>query len=295
MGNTDYRGSKTFEIANMLFLGILAVITIFPFYNVFILSFAKYEVVVQKLLYILPESFDFTSYGMIIREPNFYNSVLVTLFVVVAGTTLNMALTVGGAYALSKKKLPGRNIILMGILFTMFFNGGLIPYYLIVKSLGMVNSLLVMVIPTGITTMYLIIVKNYFNTIPESMEESAKIDGANDIYILIKIIIPLSAPIIATFGLFYAVDRWNDWWYAMIFINQQSKVPLQIFLRQLLVTLETSQLSTIGAAIRDTMIKIYMPGVRMAGVVLSIIPIAVVYPFLQKYFVRGIMMGSLKE
>lgn len=196
---------------------------------------------------------------------------------------------------MSKRGMPGRNAMLSLILFTMFFNGGLIPFYLVVKELGFVNNLLVMIIPAGLNTFYLIIMKNYFNTIPESLEESAKLDGANDLYILLKIIIPISAPFIATFALFYAVERWNEWWYALIFISDASKTPLQIYLRETLIT-SNSLLGLMAQTMaeQDQSAKVYTPALQMAAVVLSSIPIIAIYPFLQKHFDKGIMVGSIK-
>jgi putative aldouronate transport system permease protein len=176
----------------------------------------------------------------------------------------------------------------------MFFSGGLIPYYLVVQSLNLVNNILVMVIPTGITTMYLIIMKNYFNSLPDSIEESAKVDGANDLYILWKIVLPISKPFIATFALFYAVDRWNEWYNALIFISDSAKVPLQIYLRELLINMNV-QLSSSAAAVVESKAGVGIQATQMASIVISAIPIMCVYPFLQKHFVRGIMVGSIKE
>lgn len=282
------------SIVLIVILSLLAVITLFPFYNVLIVSFGSIESLAKHTLYILPYGFDLTGYINLLKEKMFYNSFGVSAIVTVLGVLFNMLLSVTGAYALSKKGMPGRNIILGGILFTMFCNGGLIPYYLVIKSLGLVNSLFSMIIPTGITTTYLIIMKNYFVTIPDSIEESAKIDGANDLYILIKIVLPISKPFIATFVLFYAVDRWNDWWYALIFINETSKYPLQIFLREMLINFNT-QLSSSAQAVIDASTSIYIQTTQMATIVISAIPILCIYPFLQKHFVKGIMIGSIKE
>ncbi len=275
-------------------LVILALVAVFPFYNVIILSFASVEGMAKHPVYLLPYSFDLTTYKNLFIEANFYRAFGVSVFVTVAGVTLNMFLSVVGAYALSKKSMPGRNFILSAILFTMFFSGGLIPYYLVVQSLNLVNNILVMVIPTGITTMYLIIMKNYFNSLPDSIEESAKVDGANDLYILWKIVLPISKPFIATFALFYAVDRWNEWYNALIFISDSAKVPLQIYLRELLINMNV-QLSSSAAAVVESKAGVGIQATQMASIVISAIPIMCVYPFLQKHFVRGIMVGSIKE
>lgn len=283
-----------FDLTVYVLLGLLSLITFFPFYNVIIISFAKFEVISQHNLYLLPLSFDLTAYKVIMSDAKFWSSVFNTVIVTVVGVLFSMTISVAGAYALSKKGMPGRNGMLTLILFTMFFNGGLIPFYLIVKDLGLVNNILVMIIPAGLNTFYLIIMKNYFGTIPESLEESAKLDGANDLYILLKIILPISAPFIATFGLFYAVERWNEWWYALIFISDSSKTPLQIYLRETLIT-SNQLLNTLAQQAADSnSSKVYTPALQMATIVISSLPILMVYPFLQKHFAKGILVGSIK-
>lgn len=286
---------SVFDIGALVFLGLLALITFFPFYNVLIISVAKFESISKSDFYIFPRSFDLSAYKLLLQDMKFWTSILNSVIVTVVGVLFSMTISVAGAYALSKRGMPGRNAMLSLILFTMFFNGGLIPFYLVVKELGFVNNLLVMIIPAGLNTFYLIIMKNYFNTIPESLEESAKLDGANDLYILLKIIIPISAPFIATFALFYAVERWNEWWYALIFISDASKTPLQIYLRETLIT-SNSLLGLMAQTMaeQDQSAKVYTPALQMAAVVLSSIPIIAIYPFLQKHFDKGIMVGSIK-
>lgn len=288
------KGLSPFDIAVYIVLGLLSLITFFPFYNVLIISIAKFEVISQHNLYLLPLSFDLTAYKVILSDGKFWSSAVNTIIVTVAGVLFSMAISVTGAYALSKKGMPGRNGMLTLILFTMFFNGGLIPFYLIIKDLGLVNNILVMIIPAGLNTFYLIIMKNYFGTLPESLEESAKLDGANDLYILFKIILPISAPFIATFGLFYAVERWNEWWYALIFISDSAKTPLQIYLRETLIT-SNQLLNTLAQQAADSnSSKVYTPALQMATIVISSVPILMVYPFLQKHFAKGILVGSIK-
>ncbi|MGO4107681.1 carbohydrate ABC transporter permease [Paenibacillus sp. YAF4_2] len=283
----------TFDIAVYIVLGLLSLITFFPFYNVLIISFAKFDVISKQNLYLLPLSFDLTPYKVIMTDAKFWSSTLNTVIVTVAGVLFSMIISVTGAYALSKKGMPGRNAMLTLILFTMFFNGGLIPFYLIIKDLGLVNNILVMIIPAGLNTFYLIIMKNYFGTLPESLEESAKLDGANDLYILFKIILPISAPFIATFGLFYAVERWNEWWYALIFISDSAKAPLQIYLRETLIT-SNQLLNTLAQQAAGSNSRVYTPALQMATIVVSSVPILMVYPFLQKHFAKGILVGSIK-
>lgn len=285
--------SRSFTLLNTLFLSTLSLIALFPFYNVVISSFASYEVIAKSKLYLFPTSFVLTNYRAILDEHQFFTALGVTVFVTVVGVAFNMLLSVAGAYALSKKLLPGRSFFLGMIIFTMFFNVGLIPWYLLVKNVGLIDNVFSMILPLGINTFYLIIMKNYFHTLPEGLEESAKMDGANDIYILIKIIIPISASFMATFALFYAVERWNEWYSALLFIQSPGKAPLQILLRQLLINFNTD-IGSIGAAIRDSK-SIYVEGVQTAAIVLTSLPILLIYPFLQKHFASGIMVGSLKE
>lgn len=292
--NLSNRSDLTVNVLLGVILTIMAIITMFPFYYVILVSFASIKGLAQHLLYLLPYSFDLTAYIKLFKEAHFYRAFGVSVFVTAFGVMINMLLSVSGAYALSKKRLPGRNFILAAILFSMFFSGGLIPYYLVVKAVGLVNNILVLIIPTGITTMYLIIMKNYFNTIPASIEESAKIDGANDLYILIKIILPISKPFIATFALFYAVDRWNEWYNALIFISDSAKVPLQIYLRELLINMNV-QLTSSAAAVVESKAGVGIQATQMASIVISTIPVICVYPLLQKHFVTGIMIGSIKE
>ncbi|MFC3803983.1 carbohydrate ABC transporter permease [Cohnella sp. GCM10012308] len=284
-----------FDIGAFIVLGLLTVVTFFPFYNVLIVSVARFDAISKSDFYILPLSFDLSAYKLLVEDTKFWTSFLNSVIVTVAGVAFSMAISVAGAYALSKRGMPGRNAMLSLILFTMFFNGGLIPFYLIVKDLGLVNNILVMIIPAGLNTFYLIIMKNYFAGIPESLEESAKLDGANDLYILYKIILPISAPFMATFALFYAVERWNEWWYALIFISDASKAPLQIYLRETLIT-SNSMLSLMAQTLAEQQqsAKVYTPALQMAAIVLSSVPIIAVYPFLQKHFDKGIMVGSIK-
>lgn len=204
-----------------------------------------------------------------------------------------MTLSILGAYALSKKYLPGRNLFLGIILFTMLFSGGLVPSYLNIKSLGLINNVWTMILPTAIGTYYMIIMKNYFSSLPESLEEAAKLDGANAFAILIKIVVPISKPFIATFSLFYAVERWNEWYNAMLYISKKTYQPLQIYLRELLVNLN-SQLSAQAQMMMGETQKIQASTVQMACIVVTMVPILCIYPFVQKHFVKGIMVGGIK-
>lgn len=283
-----------FDIILVIVFGLLALITLYPFYNVLILSVSNTISVAKHSPYLLPYVFDTTGYKTILGDPNFLNAVLVSVFVTVIGTTVNMFLSVTGAYVLSKKQLIGRKVFLSLILFTMLFSGGLVPTYMIIKGLGLINNIWVLVLPTAISTYYLIIMKNYFLNLPEGLMEAAHLDGANEWTILWKIAIPISKPFIATFALFYSVERWNEWYNAMLYINQKNLVPLQIYLRETLISLNT-QLSAQAQQMLSATQKVSASAAQMATIIITTVPIICVYPFLQKYFVHGIMVGGLKE
>ncbi|HJC23676.1 MAG TPA: carbohydrate ABC transporter permease [Candidatus Eisenbergiella merdavium] len=282
------------DVLIMLFFILLAIITIYPFYYVLIMSLANAVATSKHVPYILPYVFDVTGYITIFEDLSFYRSLGVTLFVTIVGVAINMTLSIMGAYALSKKSLIGRNIFLYLILFTMLFSGGLVPGYLNIKNLGLVNSIWAMIVPTALSTYYMIIMKNYFISLPESLEEAARIDGANSFVILVKIIIPISMPFVATFALFYAVERWNEWYNALLYINQKRLQPLQIYLRELLVSMN-NQLASQAQTMMSQTQKVLSSTVQMSCIIVTMVPILCVYPFVQKHFVKGIMIGGIKE
>ncbi len=285
---------KWFDIGLAIFLLVLAMITLYPFYNVLIVSGANTIATAKHTPYLLPYVWDWTGYKTILSDAAFFKSLFVTLFVTIVGTLINMFLSVTGAYALSRKELLGRKYILGAIIFTMLFSGGLVPNYLVIKKLNLINSIWVMILPTAISTYYLIIMKNYFLTLPDSLIEAARIDGANEITILIKVIIPISLPFMATFALFYAVERWNEWYNSMIYINESSLRPMQIYLREVLVNMN-SQLSAMAQQMMGKTQKVFNSSIQMATIVITTLPILCVYPFVQKHFVKGIMIGGIKE
>jgi putative aldouronate transport system permease protein len=278
----------------IIFFAFLTLLFILPLYYVLLVSFNADGSNTPKILYLIPMKLDFTSYKIILQTKvmiyAFFNSVIIT----VLGTALSILLTTCAAYALSKS-FPGKKVILYGFLFTMFFNGGMIPYYLTVKGLGLINTLAVMIIPTAINTFYLILMLSYFRTVPQALEESAQVDGANDIGILFKIVIPISMPTIAAITLFYAVDRWNEWFSAMLFINQIHLYPLQYLLRETLMQVQILTQSSGSGQMAAALVQTTSISIQMAVVVIASIPILLVYPFLQKYFTAGIMIGSVKE
>lgn len=283
-----------FDIGLYTIFGILGLLTLYPFYYVLIVSFANTQASANYSPYLYPHVFDLTGYKMIIGDIYFFKSLMTTLFVTAVGTSLNMVISVMTAYVLSRKRLLGRKQLIVLITFTMLFSGGLIPTYLVVSNLGLINSIWAMIFPGMISTYYVIIMKNYFSGLPQSLEDAAKIDGANDLKVLYKIYLPISKPFMATFALFYAVERWNEWWNAYLYISDKNIKPLQIYLRDILVNF-SNQLSTQAQSVVNSQGKVYVQSVQMATIVITMLPIMCLYPFLQKYFVKGVMIGAIKE
>lgn len=288
------RKISLFDVVLYLVFGLIALITIYPFYNVLIVSLAKTLASATYSPYLYPHVFDLTGYKTIMSDTYFYRSLGTTLFVTIVGTTLNMVFSVTAAYVLSRKRLIGRKFFLSAILFTMLFSGGLIPTYLVVSGLGLDNSIWSMIFPSMISTYYLIIMKNYFVSLPASLEEAARIDGANEFVVMTRIFIPISKPFMATFLLFYAVERWNEWWNAYLYISDKNIKPLQIYLRDVLVNFN-SQLATQAQSMMSSHNKVFVQSIQMATIIITMLPILCVYPFVQKYFVKGVLVGSVKE
>lgn len=277
-------------------LTLLALLMIFPFYNMVLISVAPYAEVASGQLYLWPRGWDFNNYKIIFSDPKLLRSFGISGFNTVFGTALAMAVTTSAGYALSRKTLPGRGWILTLFVITMYFGGGLIPWYLVLQDLGFIDNIFVMTVPSCLSVYNMILMKNYFNTIPESLPESARIDGANEFRIMVQIVIPCAAPIMATISLFYAVGFWNEWWNAMIFIQQRSNlVPLQLLLRKIVIESTLDLGNDMANSFRSANIAIYKTGLQMATVTVTTVPILCVYPFVQKYFAKGIMLGAVKS
>ena len=285
---------STLDIVIAVVLGVMTLAAVFPFYQVVLLSFADMTSYARHPLYLLPYCFDLTGYKTIFEDPMFFTSLGVTVFITLAGTTLNMLLSVLGAYVLSRKYLVGRKLFLNLIIFTMLFHGGLIPTYLVVRDLKLVNTVWAMILPCGISTYYLIIMKNYFMSLPDSLLEAARLDGANEFHILTWVVLPISVPFMATFILFYAVERWNEWYLANLYINKAALYPLQTYLRNVLISMSNT-LNDIAKQFMQGHAKVNSTAVQMATIVVATVPILCVYPFVQRHFVKGVMVGGIKE
>lgn len=286
---------NSFDIFNYFLLSLGALITIFPLYYVIIVSFARYEDIMKQTLFLFPRAIDFSAYKAIFASPLIPNAYIITIISTVAGTLLSMIISVAGAYAMSKKDLPGRKILFFMIIFTMYFSGGMIPSYLVTLKLHTIDTIWVLILNYAVATFYFIILKNFFEQMPASLEESAKMDGANDIYVLWKIVIPTAAPVIATIALFYSVDKWNEYYLAVLYISNPKLRPLQMVLREVLQNFSQMSGTSMMQSIRDMGRTVYTTSVKMAIVVVTTAPILIVYPFVQKYFTKGIMFGAVKE
>ncbi len=285
-------GDYVFDTFNYIFLFFVAVFSLYPFLYVLFASVSIPQRLIQHDgLLLLPLGFQIDGYLQVFKNTIITIGYKNTLIYVIAGTAINVLLTVIGAYVLSRKWFSLKNIFMLFITVTMFVNGGLIPSYLLVRELGIFNTRWAILFPGAISTWNLIITRTYFSSsIPDSMEESAKIDGANDYIVLFKIMLPLAVPIVAVITLFYAVGHWNSWFNALIYLNDRNLYPLQLFLREILVSASADTLMIEITSERDSVREV----IKYATIIISTLPILCIYPFAQKYFIKGIMVGALK-
>lgn len=274
-----------------LFMLFTVLICLYPFLNVIAYSFSGYNAVLSGRVTVFPIDFTMAAYKSILKRPQIWDAMKVTVFITLTGTAVSLIVTTLAAYALSRDTLPGRKFLSGIILFTMYFSGGIIPTFLVIKQLGMYDTLPALFIPQAVSVFNFIVMRTFFRQIPKSLEEAAKIDGASDLQILFRIYLPLSVPIIATIGLFYAVQYWNGYFDALLYIQTPEKYTLQLRLRSLLFA---DELNNAGANQEGIGTQVMTQSLKMACVAVSTIPILVVYPWLQKYFVKGVMLGSVK-
>lgn len=262
-------------------LTLLVFVCLYPFLNVIAYSLSGYNAVLSRTVTFFPKDFTLAAYKDILSRQQIWDAMEVTVFITLMGTSLSLTLTTCAAYALSREHLPGRKFISGLILFTMYFGGGIIPTFLVVKGLGMYDSLTALFIPQAMNVFNFIVMRTFFRQFPVSLEEAARIDGASDLKVLMKIILPLSLPIIATIGLFYAVQYWNNYFDALLYIQSPEKFTLQLRLRSLLFA---DELNNAAANAEGIGTQVMTQSLKMACVAVSTIPILVVYPWLQKYF-----------
>ena len=284
---------KIFNLINFIFLTFLSLACLLPFLHVLFSSVSDPILLARNSgLVLWPMGFTTMGYKLVAMNPSIVNGLRNTVFYATAGTFINIMMTSMGAYVCSQKKFIPRNVIMFIITFSMFFSGGLIPYYLLIRSLNMTNTIWALLIPSAISAYNLILMRTAFNEIPDSLEESARIDGAGDFSILFRIIIPVSKPVMAVMVLLYAVGHWNSWFPALIFLRDRTLFPLQLVLREILIEQNVSRIMVVANSGDQT--NLYKPLIRYSSIIVSIVPIICFYPFIQKYFIRGIMIGSIK-
>lgn len=267
-------------------------ITMFPIWTVVVRSFSPSHIITKYPLLVWPLEANLEAYRYVFQTPTLLRSFGVTVFITITGTAINMLLTITAAYGLSKTDLPGIKIMMTYIIFAMLFGAGIVPTYIVVNKLGLIDSLWALIWPKAVGIFNLILLRNYFWSVPNEIEDSARIDGASDWQVLWRIVVPLSMPAIATIALFYAVGHWNEFFSALFYINDNSKWPLQLLLRSIII--ETN-FQGMGSATGETQLRVISPeNIKAASIVFATVPILIVYPFLQKYFVQGIKLGAIK-
>ena len=287
-GSSRDRKIQGLDIVIFVILAIYAILIIFPFCNAFVISISSEASYLKSNLLLWPTELDLSAYQQVFTNNQLWSGFGITMILLIGGTLYQLFFTVITGYAMSRNKWFGKNFVMNMILVTMFFGGGMVPYYYLIKSLGMMNTIWVMIIPGAIDTFNMLLMRNYFASLPAEMEESAKIDGANDLIIFVKIFLPLSLPMLATIGLFFAVGNWNSWYNAMLFIPDRTEIwPLQMVLRNMIATV-SSNIENPEA------VDGFSQGLTMASIFFTIVPMMCFYPFLQRFFVKGIVVGAIK-
>ena len=280
------------DVAKVLFLIFAVIICVYPFWNIFIVSINDATDAMRGGLYLLPRKLSLASYGNILGRSTFQHSILVTVARTLIGTPLSVMVTSALAYVMTRKDLVARKPLNLIFVFTMYFGGGMVPYYMVLKNLGLLDNFLVYILPGLLSVYNMILVRNYIEGMPEALFEAARIDGANDLTIFFRIVMPLAKPIVMTIALFVAISQWNSWFDAYLYTNSQSLKTMQSILVEILNQYQTSDA---GASAANQLSQSITPdSIRMAATMVTTIPIILVYPFIQKYFVKGIMLGSVK-
>lgn len=286
-------GYRLFQIINFLILAFLCWVCLYPFLNTLATSISEQSAVLRGEVGILPKGFDLEAYRRIINDKDFYIGYKNTIVYTITGTLFSLVMTIATAYPLARRGLIGKKYLLLFFVFTMYFGGGMIPSFLLIKNLHMMNTLWAIILPGSLSVYNMLIMRTFFAGIPESLTEAAKIDGIGDFGLLTRIVLPLSKPIIATMTLFYAVGYWNDWFTALIYMNDAKKHPVTLYLRGIVMGLTKQAMS--GNISASDAADVANKTVQGATVMLVTIPILLIYPFVQKYFVTGVMLGSIKE
>ncbi|GAA3401620.1 carbohydrate ABC transporter permease [Paenibacillus hodogayensis] len=287
-------GDRMVGVVIYVMLGFLLALVLYPLIFVLSASISDPAAVMKGEVWLLPKDLSFMGYEKVLGNKEILSGYGNTILYTLIGTAVNLAMTIMAAYPLSRKDFVGRHVFTAMIVFTMFFSGGLIPTYLLIKQLGMINSMWALIIPGAVSVMNIIIMRTFFQTsIPNEVQESASIDGCSNVQTLWRIVLPLSMPIIAVMILFYSVSHWNSYFNALIYLTDRDKYPLQLFLREILIKSETDQMtSSMDLSVQKHMME--AEAIKYAIVIVSNLPVLILYPFLQKYFVKGMLIGAIK-
>lgn len=282
-------GGRVFTIVNTTLLLLLALACLLPFINIIASSFASTQEVIEKNFILFPTTFSLDAYRYILSTPTIFQGLGVSIGVTLIGTLVSMILTALMAYGLSRRYLPGRDAINFLVVFSLLFSGGMIPTFLVVKSLGIIDSYWSLIFPVAVNAFNMIIMRNFFQALPDSLEESAKIDGSNDLGVFFKIMLPLALPSVATISLFYGVAYWNTYMNAILYINDSTKWPIQVLLRQIVIV-------SSGMQAEGSSVEVIPPAqtIKMAVIVVATVPMLIAYPFVQKHFTKGALLGAVK-
>lgn len=290
------RGDKVFGVINAIFIVFITIITLYPLIYVCSASISSPASVTSGRMWLWPTDITFEGYKRILKNSEIWMGYVNTIFYTVVNVVLSLAVTLPAAYALTVKSLPGRKFIVFVFSVTMFFSGGMIPLYVVCRNLGLVNTLWAVILPSATSMWYIILTRTFFqSTIPHELEEASEIDGCSVFATFLRIVIPLSAPIIAVMALYFGVGRWNSYFGEMIFLRDRGKFPLQLFLREILIvaTFNQENASNADAITMAEQLRIASI-IKYATMIVATLPVIAAYPFIQRYFVKGVMIGSIK-
>ena len=287
-------GEWVLDIVKVVFLAFVVVVTVYPFWNIFIISINDATDAIRGGLYFLPRKLSLSSYAEILRRSTFLASIKVSVGRTLIGTPIAVLVTAMLAYPLSRKDLVGRKFWNLLFVFTMYFGGGLVPYYMVLKGIHMLNTFWVFIFPMMMSVYNMILIRSYIESMPDSLFEAAKIDGANDLVVFVKMVIPLSKPILMTVALFVAINQWNSWFDAYLYTSDQALKPMQSILVEILNQYQTGASTSQAMSNAKAGVTVTPDSIRMAATMVATLPIIMVYPFVQKYLVKGIMLGAVK-
>ena len=282
------------DIVKVVFLAFVVVVTVYPFWNIFIISINDATDAIRGGLYFLPRKLSLSSYAEILGRSTFLASIKVSVGRTLIGTPIAVLVTAMLAYPLSRKDLVGRKFWNLLFVFTMYFGGGLVPYYMVLKGIHMLNTFWVFIFPMMMSVYNMILIRSYIESMPDSLFEAAKIDGANDLVVFVKMVLPLSKPILMTVALFVAINQWNSWFDAYLYTSDQALKPMQSILVEILNQYQTGASTSQAMSNAKAGVTVTPDSIRMAATMVATLPIIMVYPFVQKYFVKGIILGAVK-